>query len=103
MSLPEPGSGGFILLKGSLEKLVFIIKCLLIGGCPIVQVFSGITVGSVDINKTELKRVFILKCTDLKKQKTPHSRRQQIVSFQVYYLGSTISIYTAIQDITKIL
>lgn len=77
MSLPEPGSGGFILLKGSLEKLVFITKCLLIGGCLIVQVFSGITVGSVDINKTELKRVFILKCTDLKKkQKTPHSRRQ---------------------------
>lgn len=69
MSLPEPGSGGFILLKGSLEKLVFITKCLLIGGCPIVQVFSGITVGSVDINKTELKRVFILKCTDLKKPK----------------------------------
>lgn len=59
------------------------------------------------INKTELKRFFILKCIDLKKKTkkktTPHSRRQQIVSFQVYYLGSTMSIYTAIQDITKIL
>lgn len=82
MSLPEPGSGGFILLKGSLEKLVFITKCLLIGGCPIVQVFSGITVGSVDINKTELKRVFILKCTDLKKTKLHTAEGNRLFLFR---------------------